>query len=237
MACNLDKYGKLLSPPHQIVGKVSGTTNIIITETHAIRTGSSVNTFFLYKGAVRCGSDDSVYEEATILAFGIDKKEDIEGLHCSLSLVNHPYIMRCLGCESGSGVHQDYIFLAFPHFEETLAAYMEKRGDRTMHLGRFTEVCIELIWCDVLALLKLHHLGFYCPRLSGRNIAVVKENSHLTAKLWDFLALKKGNEDAKDRDWPRLGHMLKRTAENHKLFSPEIDDLFLNINNGTLKGL
>ncbi|CAN6363033.1 unnamed protein product [Urochloa humidicola] len=232
--------GKLLSPPQQIVGKVSGTTEIIITDTKALKTGSSKNAFFHYKGAVRCAGDDSVYEEATILAFYIQEKKDVEGLHYRLSLVSHPYIMRCLGYKSGSGHHQDYIFLAFPRFEETLAAYMEKSeksGDRTMQSGRFTEAFIELIRCVVLALLELHHLGFYCPRLNGRNIAVVKENSRLTPKLWDFHALEKGNEDAKDKDWPRLGYMLKRTAENHESFSPEIDDLFQNIKNGTLKGL
>lgn len=44
----------------------------------------------------------------------------------------------------------------------------------------------------VLALLELHRLGFYCPKLNGRNIAVVEEKSHFTARLWDFQVLKKG---------------------------------------------
>lgn len=51
-----------------------------------------------------------------------------------------------------------------------------------------------------------------------------------------FMIIVVGNEDAKDKDWRRLGYMLKRTAENHGWFSPEIDDLFQNIQNGTLKG-
>jgi hypothetical protein len=127
--------------------QVRGTTKIVILDTRARKTGSSKNPFFHYNGKVRCGDDDdSFYEEATILAFDIQEKEDVECLHCRLNLVNHPYIMTSLGYESGSGQHQEYIFLAFPHFKETLAAYMEKKDDRTMQFGRFTEVFIELIW-------------------------------------------------------------------------------------------
>lgn len=31
-----------------------------------------------------------------------------------------------------------------------------------------------------------------CPTLNGRSIAVVKENSSVIAKLWDFCVLEKG---------------------------------------------
>lgn len=41
-------------------------------------------------------------------------------------------------------------------------------------------------------MLKLHSCGFYCPTLNGRNIAVVKENNSVIAKLWDFCVLDEG---------------------------------------------
>lgn len=104
----------------------------------------SKGSFFHYYGAVRCGDDGSSYEEATILAFYMHEKEVIKDLYCRLNLVSHPYIMKSLGYEIGTGEHGNYIFLAFPRFEETLADYMEKES-RSIQFERFTEVFIELI--------------------------------------------------------------------------------------------
>lgn len=119
--------------------QVTCSKEIIITDTVC-----SKGSFFHYYGAVRCGDDGSAYEEATILAFYIHEKEVIEDLYCRLNLVSHPYIMKSLGYEIGTGEHGNYIFLAFPRFEETLADYMDK-DSRSIQFERFTEVFIELI--------------------------------------------------------------------------------------------
>lgn len=129
----------ILSLDFDSFSQVSGSKEIIITDRV-----SSKGSFFHYYGVVRCGDDGSSYEEATILAFYMDEKEVIEDLYCRLNLVSHPYIMKSLGHESGTGEHGNYIFLAFPRFKETLADYMDK-DSRSIQFGRFTEVFIELI--------------------------------------------------------------------------------------------
>ncbi|KAL6659657.1 hypothetical protein ACP70R_002486 [Stipagrostis hirtigluma subsp. patula] len=230
MACNVNLA------PLEIFGKVSGTTEITIIDSRAKKAGSSKNPFFYYKGEVRSGDDASSPVEATILAFDTSEEEEIENLYCRLNLVSHPNIMRSLGYEVGKDDHQEYIFLAFPRFEETLAFFMDKSSKQGMTLGRFTVEFIGFIGCVVSALLELHDRGFYCPRLNGANIAIVKENDKASAKLLDFQVLDRGNEKAADSDWVRLGSMLRKTADDYGSYTPEIEDLCKGMRNGTLKG-
>ncbi|KAL6659848.1 hypothetical protein ACP70R_002677 [Stipagrostis hirtigluma subsp. patula] len=212
----------------QIIEKIIGISEIIITET----TASCVDTIFWYKGKVRAGNE--AYSEAMVLAF--DRYEEVVALHDQLSLFSHPGIMSSLGFGCGVGVHLQYTFLAFPCFESTLANYMDKSCNRTMQLARFTEDFIKLIECVVKALLELHNHGFYCPNLVGKKIAIVKEYDSLCAKLWDICKLESGDEARKDQNWVSLGKILKMTAQNHKSYTPEIADLCQQLINGTLKG-
>lgn len=78
-------------------------------------------------------------------------------------------------------------------------------------------------------------MGFLC---AGERYVSIIDNFLISLQL-DFAACHYcylGNKDAKDKDWHRLGYILRKTAKSHKLLSPEIDDLFLNIKNGNLKG-
>jgi hypothetical protein len=33
---------------------------------------------------------------------------------------------------------------------------------------------------------ELHNLGYYCPRLTGDDIAVIKQSGLIRAKIWNF---------------------------------------------------
>lgn len=82
-------------------------------------------------------------------------------------------------------------------------------------------------------------MGFLC---AGERYVSIIDNFLISLQLdyaachYCYLGNKDANKDAKDKDWHRLGYILKKTADSHKLLSPEIDDLFLNIKNGNLKG-
>lgn len=43
--------------------------------------------------------------------------------------------------------------------------------------------------CAVRGLQELHDNGYYCPKLSAKFIAVVKQHDSVSAKLWYFCPL------------------------------------------------
>jgi len=55
------------------------------------------------------------------------------------------------------------------------------------------QICL-LIMCltvclrrDIIkGLLSLHSKGFCCPKLTGKDIAILSEDGHLSAKIWNF---------------------------------------------------
>lgn len=59
---------------------------------------------------------------------------------------------------------------------------------------------------------------------------------HNTYSCTCLMVLTTGNEKEKDMNWVRLGHILKKTAENHKSYTTEIAALCNNMIQGTLKG-
>ncbi|KAK3120431.1 hypothetical protein QOZ80_9AG0687500 [Eleusine coracana subsp. coracana] len=223
--------------PNPIIGKVPGTTEIVLVESISRHVGRFQNALPFYKGKVRCGDDELAFTEAAVLAFQIHEGGRVLSLHHCLSLFQHPCLMNSLGYGYGTGEHEGFVFLAFPWFQSTFMDFMDKSCKNTVDLERFSEDFIRLVTCIVYGLIELHSYNYYCPNLSGKQILVLKEHNSVFAKLWGFCPLELGNEKGKDMDWVRLGQILRKTAKNHKSYTIEIADLCERMMQGTLKGI
>ncbi|KAG2595413.1 hypothetical protein PVAP13_5KG074574 [Panicum virgatum] len=125
-------------------------------------------------------------------------------------------------------------FLALPFFYKTFARFIEKESDIAAENGRFTDQFIEVMSGVVKGFLTLHENGYCCPAFKGQHVAIITQDGHQQAKIWNFCVV--GTELAKNGDWVRLADKIEQATENHRIYSFEMADLCEKMSNGKLKG-